>query len=44
MSFCFLILPRIEGVTGNWLEVHVAEALETLLLVYLLRSRRFAFA
>ena len=44
MTFCFLLLPRIAGVTGIWLAVPVAEALETLLLVYLLRSRRFAFA
>ena len=44
MTICFLLLPRIAGVTGIWLELPVAEALETLLLVYLLRSRRFAFA
>lgn len=44
MTFCFLLLPRIAGVTGIWLAVPAAEALETLLLVYLLRSRRFAFA
>ena len=44
MTFCFLVMPHMAGVTGIWLAVPVAEALETLLLVYLLRSRRFAFA
>ena len=37
-------MPHMAGVTGIWLAVPAAEALETLLLVYLLRSRRFAFA
>ena len=44
MTFCFLVMPHMAGVTGIWLAVPAAEALETLLLVYLLRSRRFAFA
>ena len=44
MTFCFLVMPHMAGVTGIWLAVPVAEALETLLLVYLLRSRRFASA
>ena len=44
MTFCFLVMPHMAGVTGIWLAVPVAEALETLLLVYLLRNRRFASA
>lgn len=43
MTCGFLVMPHLAGVTGIWLAVPAAEALETLLLAaMLLRSRRMA--
>lgn len=40
MTLMFLLMPRLLGVAGIWLAVPAAEAVETVLLAWMIRRRR----
>ncbi|WP_295940831.1 MATE family efflux transporter [uncultured Alistipes sp.] len=44
MAFCFLVMPGLAGITGIWLAVPAAELLTTILLIVLLRTKRYSAA